>query len=180
MLRHDFTASLTLSTAKGMSPSKAGNWTSEALSRSMQRVYLELCLELEETEAKLEQSGSTTSSSSAEANLTAMRLSRRLTQQDDMSDSCPLYLSAKCGWWKRTHPLVEPAAWHRLLWHLICLLNPHDITGPIRENIKFEVYRKKRKKKIVPFFFLFCFLNGDKRLVTHYHQTTDHTCSLWD
>lgn len=86
------------STAKGMSPSKAGNWTS----KTMQRAYLDkLCLKLVETEAgaqeafaaKLEQSGSTTSSSSsAKANPTAAKLSECLTQQDDMTDSCPLYL----------------------------------------------------------------------------------------
>lgn len=64
------------------------------LAHNMQQTYLDtprLKLERGFT-AKLQHAGSTISWSS-KANLTAMKLPQRLTQQGSMIDSCPLYLT---------------------------------------------------------------------------------------
>lgn len=53
--------------------------------------------EQEASQLNLQHSGCTVSWRS-EANPTAMKLSQRLTQQDGMIDSCPLYLPPLCGW----------------------------------------------------------------------------------
>lgn len=43
----------------------------------------------------------------SEANLTAVRLSKSLTQQDDLTDSCPMYLPTRADVENCTHPLVK-------------------------------------------------------------------------
>lgn len=87
------------STAKGMYPSKAGNWTSLLLARICSEcIWINYVLNWRKLKwASWRLHGWTTTfrttiSWSSEANPTAMKLSQRLTQQDGMTDSCPLYL----------------------------------------------------------------------------------------